>query len=182
MSTPEQRNKLRLRVREIRKTKHIFIADFWNDGDYVGGCMAGGRVYMHITNMGDVEPCVFAHFAVDNINNKSLKNALNSDYFKAIRNAFPYNSNKNLLAPCMIIDNPQVLRGVNKQYGAKSTQPGGDAITTDPKIVRFLDDYSASWKKIVDPVWNNESEYQKRKEYWFGVNGLNNPRPRKGKK
>ncbi|MGB9597721.1 MAG: radical SAM/SPASM domain-containing protein, partial [Candidatus Poribacteria bacterium] len=67
MPTPEQRDMLRQRVKRMRDEKPIFIADFWNDGPLVGGCIAGGRRYFHINSKGDVEPCVFAHFAVDNI-------------------------------------------------------------------------------------------------------------------
>ncbi len=86
MSTPEQRDRLRKFVHEhVRDTKPIFIGDFWNDGPYVGGCMAGGRSYLHINCKGDVEPCVFVHFAVDNVKNKTVTEALKSDYFREIR-------------------------------------------------------------------------------------------------
>ncbi|MCX6357564.1 MAG: radical SAM protein [Candidatus Aureabacteria bacterium] len=55
--TPAQRDEFRRRVRDLRNTKPIFIGDFWNDGYYVGGCIAGGRQYIHINANGDVEPC-----------------------------------------------------------------------------------------------------------------------------
>jgi len=72
MPTPEQRDYRRKRILEIRKTKHMVVADFWNDGNLVNGCMAGGKNYLHINVNGDVEPCVFVHFAADNIKEKSL--------------------------------------------------------------------------------------------------------------
>ena len=34
--------------------KPIFMLDFQNDGEYVGGCIAGGRRYLHINANGDV--------------------------------------------------------------------------------------------------------------------------------
>ena len=46
-------------VRKFRQTKPIFTMDFWNDGEYAGGCIAGGRRYLHINADGDVDPCVF---------------------------------------------------------------------------------------------------------------------------
>ena len=46
-------------VRKFRQTKPIFTMDFWNDGEYAGGCIAGGRRYLHINAGGDVDPCVF---------------------------------------------------------------------------------------------------------------------------
>ena len=106
MASPEQRNELRKRVKHIRETKDIFVGDFWNDGPYVEGCMAGGRLYLHINNKGDIEPCVFCHFAVDNIKDTTIKEAIQSDFFRAIRNEYPYGEG-NLLTPCMIIDNPE---------------------------------------------------------------------------
>lgn len=45
------------KIREYRHTKPLFTVDFWNDGEYVGGCIAGGRSYCHINANGDIEPC-----------------------------------------------------------------------------------------------------------------------------
>lgn len=65
----------------------------------------------------------------------------------------------------MIIDNPYVLRGVCKTYRAKATQPGGEALIQNPKITKFLDKYSKTYKKISDPIW--ETEYRKWYKVWF---------------
>ena len=43
MATAEQREMMYHKIREYRQTKPIFTVDFWNDGEYVGGCIAGGR-------------------------------------------------------------------------------------------------------------------------------------------
>ena len=56
---PDQREYMYHRIREIRAMKGgkpIFAFDFQNDGEYVGGCIAGGRNYCHINPNGDVEP------------------------------------------------------------------------------------------------------------------------------
>ncbi len=60
---PEQRMKLYRAIREFRSSKAIFSMDFQNDAEYVGGCVAGGRRYLHINAEGDVEPCVFIHYS-----------------------------------------------------------------------------------------------------------------------
>jgi len=113
MLTPQQRDTVRRRLRRIRDTKPLFICDFWNDGPCIDGCLAAGREYFHINANGDVEPCVFAHFAVDNIKEKSLKEVLTSQFFKEIRSRQPFSENP--LKPCMIIDHPHTLReGVRK--------------------------------------------------------------------
>lgn len=137
MPTPEQRLKVGQRVRYFRATRPIFIADFWNDGDYVGGCIAGGRMYLHINCHGDVEPCVFCHFALDNIKQKSLKEALNSPFFKAIKARQPFNEDHRM--PCMLIDNPGILRDVIKESGAHPTHPDAESLVTTlaPKLDRY---------------------------------------------
>jgi len=159
MPTPEQRDMLRRRINYLRANKPIFIGDFWNDGPHVDGCIAGGRKYLHINANGDVEPCVFAHFAVDNIRDKSLWDSLNSDFFKAIRARQPYS--KNLLTPCMIIDEPGVLRDVVTKCGAHPTHPGAETIVTELKDK--LDEYSRAYHKIADQAW--EEEWAGRRAY-----------------
>ena len=70
MPSPEQRDQLRRGVMRIRNTRPLLVADFWGDGTLTGGCLSAGRKYIHINNKGDVEPCIFAHFATDNIKEK----------------------------------------------------------------------------------------------------------------
>ena len=155
MATPKQRIRLMGKVNEWRNTKPIFLGDFWNDGPWDNGCMAGGRKggYFSINHKGDVESCAFAHFAVDNIKNKSFMEVLNSDFFKAIKKRQPYDKDGNLLLPCMIIDNPWILRDVVKETGAKPTHPGADSIIKDKKIIKHLDKYSKELKRLADKEW-----------------------------
>lgn len=151
MATAQQRDRLRQKVSEIRARLPIFIGDFWNDGPFLGGCIAAGRRYLHINNKGDVEPCGFVHFAVDNIRTKSLEEALNSEFFRLLRSAQPY-GNGNLMTPCMIIDNPQVLRNAVKVTGAYPTHEGADIIFKE-KVGEGLDRYAREIHQILDPIW-----------------------------
>ncbi|HDR06340.1 MAG TPA: radical SAM protein, partial [Candidatus Coatesbacteria bacterium] len=90
MLSPEHRDELRKRVYRLRNTHPILLADFWNDGPVAHGCLAGGRQYLHVNNRGDIEPCVFAHFAIDNAYTTSLTEAMESDFMRAIRAEIPY--------------------------------------------------------------------------------------------
>lgn len=117
--TPEQRAHMFKRINEIRATKPIFGMDFWNDGEYAKGCIAGGRRYLHINAAGDVEPCAFIHYSNVNIHETSLLEALQSPIFKAYRKRQPFN--KNPLQPCPLLDNPERLVEMVKESGAKST-------------------------------------------------------------
>jgi len=164
MPTPEQRDKLRQKIWEWRSKKPIFIGDFWNDGPWVGGCIAGGRKYFHINSQGDIEPCVFVHFAVDNIFNlwkegKGLKEAILSPFFLSIRKK-QLEKNDNWLTPCTIIDKPDILREVVKEHNAYPTHKGAETII-EGKIAHFLDDYARHFDKITRP----EFEKMLRGEY-----------------
>ena len=63
MPNPEQRKAVYERIRAFRSSKPIFSLDFQNDAEYIGGCIAGGRYYLHINAAGDVDPCVFIHYS-----------------------------------------------------------------------------------------------------------------------
>jgi len=158
MPTPAQRDWLRRRIQEIRDSRPIFIGDFWNDGPYVKGCIAGGREYLHINSNGDVEPCVFTHFAVDNIKDKSLKEVINSPFMRGIRKLQPYR--ENLLTPCMIIDNPEILRRVVNEFHARPTHEGAETIIT--RLADDLDKYAREYRRYADPAW--ELEWKKPAE------------------
>ncbi|AFV11192.1 Fe-S oxidoreductase [Thermacetogenium phaeum DSM 12270] len=150
MILPEQRAYLVERVEEIRKSKPIAVADFWNDGRLTDGCIAGGKSYFHITARGDVEPCAFVHFAVDNIKEKSLKEVLNNPLFAEYQRRQPFS--ENLLRPCPIIDNPEALREMVAKSGARPTHPGADTVLSG-EIGDFLDKRSAAWKEVADSIW-----------------------------
>lgn len=152
MPTPEQRDWLRRRLLKVRDEKPIFIGDFWNDGYYAEGCIAAGREYIHINANGDVEPCVFCHFAVDNIRDKSLKEVLNSDFMRAIRSRQPYR--ENYLTPCMLIDEPSVLRDAVAKYHACPTHAGAETLITDLKD--DIDEYARCYRAIADEVWERD--------------------------
>jgi len=148
--TPEQRNMLRERVAYFRKTKRLLFGDFWNDGPVVGGCIAGGRKYLHINSKGDVEPCVFCHFALDNIKDKPLRNAVTSPLFRRIQEF--QKRNRNLLRPCMIIDHPEEYRELCSMPGVYFTHEGADNIVKE--FHEEIDRYALEYGAIADRVWN----------------------------
>jgi len=141
MLTPEQRVEMSRRIKRYRATKEIFLIDFWNDGEHAGGCIAGGRKYLHINNRGDVEPCVFCHFATDNIHDTTLAEAIGSHFFRSIREKQPYQPD--LRRPCIMVDNPHVLREVVERTGARPTHPGAETMVTE--FVEPLSKYSQAF-------------------------------------
>jgi MoaA/NifB/PqqE/SkfB family radical SAM enzyme len=169
--TPEQRIQCGRKVNDLRQRYPLFMADFWNDGPAVGGCLAGGRRYLHILNSGRVEPCVYAHFGVDNIREKSLLDAANSPFFRAIRRAFPFNESANLQRPCMILDNPEILRSLVAEYMVPQGHEHAEDILRSPDVVKWVDDYSRRMEELTESEWRRRIEnpasrwYKEKEEY-----------------
>ena len=126
LPTAGQRNERRDMVHRAREGKPILLYDFWNDGDAVDGCIAWGRKYVHITSGGWVEPCVFVHFAKDNLSDKTLGEALRSDCFREARSLQPFT--RDLRRPCPQIDHPGILRSLVERHGMTPTHPGAEEI------------------------------------------------------
>jgi len=119
IARPEQREYMYHQIRKFRETKPIFTLDFWNDGEYVDGCIAGGRRYLHINANGDIEPCAFIHYSDSNIYEHTLLEALKRPLFMQYHNNQPFNNNH--LRPCPLLDNPYKLAEMVEAAGAKST-------------------------------------------------------------
>ena len=156
MPTVEQRRKMIERIRYIRSDEsgfEFFPMDFQNDGEYVGGCIAGGRNYFHINSNGDAEPCVFIHFSDSNIHDKSILECLQSPLFKAYHEGQPFN--RNHLRPCPMLENPQQLRAMVKSTNAHQTN------IESPEEVDHLcakcDHYSEEWAVVADDVWAHQT-------------------------
>jgi MoaA/NifB/PqqE/SkfB family radical SAM enzyme len=149
MPTPEQRETVYRRIRGFRETKAIFSLDFQNDAEYIGGCIAGGRHYLHINANGDVDPCVFIHYSNCNIHDCTLMEALKSPLFQAYHDNQPFNDN--MLRPCPMLENPERLQALVKATGAHSTdlQSPESAEHLCEKCVQ----YAANWKPSADRLW-----------------------------
>lgn len=160
MLTPEQRIYLGERIREMRNTKPYFVIDFFNDAPYVGGCIAG-KYYCHINSKEDVEPCIFAHFSVDNLKGKKLEDVFNSNFFREIRHRQPYNSN--LLLPCMMIDNTDEIRSIAEKTGARPTDEGAEMMLQDLEFQKKLDKISQEFKPYAQKAW--EESFKSKGNY-----------------
>ena len=149
MITPEQREKMVKEISRIRKNHPLFIVDFWNDGHFTNGCIAGGQRYFHINASGDVEPCAFVHFAVDNIKGKSLTEILKNPLFMEYQDRSPFDDN--LYRPCPIIDNPEALEDMVEETGAEPTHEGADNIFEEP-VASKLKKKAQNWDEISRPL------------------------------
>jgi len=149
MATARQREYMYHQVRRFRETKPLFTMDFWNDGEYVGGCIAAGRNYLHINANGDLEPCAFIHYSDSNIRDKTLLEALRSPLFMAYKEGQPFSDN--MLRPCPLLDNPGALADMVRRTGAHSTD------MLSPEDVDMLSEKCREkaelWKPAADRLW-----------------------------
>ncbi len=149
---PDQREWMVRRIRSLRGPEGKFpiaAIDFQNDGQFINGCIAGGKDYLHVNARGDVEPCVFIHYSSANIRTHTLKEALAQPLFMAYKDHQPFNQNH--FRPCPMLENPQILREMVHESGAQST----DLI--QPEDVEHLcskcDPYAAAWRERAETLW-----------------------------
>ncbi|MFA9424197.1 MAG: radical SAM protein [Sedimentibacter sp.] len=149
MATAEQREYMYDQIRGFRQTKPLFTMDFWNDGEFVNGCIAGGRNYLHINANGDIEPCAFIHYSDTNIHESTLLEAYKNPLFMQYKQNQPFNQNH--LRPCPLLDNPGRLTSMVERSGAKSTD------LQNPESVRELSgkcfEVAEKWAPVADELW-----------------------------
>jgi len=156
IATPEQREFMYHQIRKFRETKGIFTMDFWNDGEFVRGCIAGGRNYLHINANGDIEPCAFIHYSDSNIYNKTLLEAFQSPLFMQYYHNQPFNENH--LRPCPLFDNPNRLAEMVDKSKALSTE------MLNPENVHDLTAKcigpAAKWAPVAAELWKKSEPHK----------------------
>ena len=141
-------------IRKFRHNKPLFTMDFAHDGDAVGGCIAGGRNYLHINAAGDIEPCAFIHYSDTNIHDSHLIDAYQNPLFMQYHDNQPFNDN--LYRPCPALDNPDRIVEMVHASGAKST---------DVESPESAEEYAAKcrpaaeeWAPVADRIWKEHEE------------------------
>lgn len=82
----EERKYIETEMTKLRSDlQDVLLLSFPGDELAMGGCMAAGREFFHINSHGGAEPCPFSPFSDINVKDSSLREALNSPLFRAIR-------------------------------------------------------------------------------------------------
>ena len=169
MPTAEQRDRMRSKIMQVRRTRPIFSADFWNDGCLTGGCMSGGTLYLHLNFRGDLEPCVFMHFAADNIHDmyaqgRHLWDVLKSPLFTAIRDV--NRRDPNPLRPCPIVDHNEWLEeALSKVEGVYPTHKGAEDIIG--RLAQPVREWAAAYSEYAERAWNSPEYEWARTGSWL---------------
>ena len=156
MPTVEQRRNMIHRIRQVRSNDcdiEFYPMDFQNDGEYVGGCIAGGRNYFHINANGDAEPCVFIHYSNTNIRDNTILEMLQSPLFMAYHEGQPFN--RNHLRPCPMLENPELLKKMVEETGAHQTNV--EAPEEADELCAKTAAYAKEWAPVAAEEWASET-------------------------
>ena len=82
----EEREYLREAMARLRQAREdmVFVS-FPGDEKGTGGCLAAGRGFFHINSHGGAEPCPFSPYSDSSVRDSSLREALESPLFRALR-------------------------------------------------------------------------------------------------
>ncbi|MFX1429537.1 MAG: radical SAM/SPASM domain-containing protein [Promethearchaeota archaeon] len=120
MLTYEESKKFREIVLNYRETKEIFLIHSPGDEEYMGGCVSAGRGFAHVTPLGDLTPCPVSNIATHNLTKSSLREGLNSQLFKIIRES------EHLLetngSPCALFSHPEEINSLVKKVKGYRTK------------------------------------------------------------
>jgi MoaA/NifB/PqqE/SkfB family radical SAM enzyme len=169
MVNPQKRVQLYRKWEKLLSEKRYCLADFWNSGVLARGCIAYGRSggYIYIDWNGNVTPCAFIPYYVDNIydlynSGKTLSDALFSDFMKNGRkwqNEYGLDNWKepnNWLMPCSIRDHYEIFRNsVLPKYARPEDQKAKEALES-LEYFQILKNYDKELQGLTEKIWKNE--------------------------
>ena len=169
MVVPEKRLQLYRKWEKLLSEKKYCLADFWNSGVLSRGCIAYGRSggYFYIDWNGNVTPCAFIPYYVDNIyelynNGKTLSNALFSDFMKNGRKwqreyGFgDWKKPKNWLMPCSIRDHYEIFRNSVLPNDAKPEDDKAREALESDEYFEVMKKYDRELKGLTEKIWETE--------------------------
>jgi MoaA/NifB/PqqE/SkfB family radical SAM enzyme len=184
MITPDQRVKLYKRWYHLVEEKRFPIADFWNSGSLSSGCIAYGRNkgYFHIDWNGNIMPCVFVPYYVDNVKElfaegKTLADALQSPLFKNGRKwQHDYGFRNpdyqgNFLMPCSIRDHYKNFKENILTPDVKGEDPDAEAALHDPEFEKILVNFDEELKQKTEDLFVEKYLKSKNKTTQRGLKG-----------
>ena len=82
-----QRNELAGCLEKLEAREKSLFISFPGDEEKFGGCLSAGRGFIHINPEGGLEPCPFAPYSDSNLHHMTLKEGLQSEFFRKIKEA-----------------------------------------------------------------------------------------------
>lgn len=169
MITPQQRVALYHLWKKLLLARKYPIADFWNSGGLVDGCLAYGRWngYFYVNWDGNIMPCVFVPFFKDNVKDlfeegKTLADAMQSKLFQNGRKwqkevGFGEPSRrKNTLMPCSFKDHFLNFRDNILTPDTHGENPDAEAMKFDQEFADILRKYDEELEKLTQRIFEEE--------------------------
>ena len=169
MVNPEKRVKLYRKWEKLLSEKKCCLADFWNSGVLSRGCIAYGRGggYFYIDWHGNITPCAFIPYYVDNIydlykNGKTLSDAMFSDFMKNGRKwqkeygLDNWKRPKNWLMPCSIRDHYEIFRNSVLTKDAKPEDEKAKEALESNEYFEVLKKYDEELEDLTEKIWETE--------------------------
>ena len=169
MVAPEKRLALYRKWEKLLSKKRYCLADFWNSGMLSRGCIAYGRSggYAYVDWHGNVTPCAFIPYYVDNIyelykNGKTLADAMFSDFMKNGRKwqreygLDNWKKPKNWLMPCSIRDHYEIFRNSVLPKEAKPEDEKAKEALESDEYFEVLKNYDEKLQALTGKIWENE--------------------------
>lgn len=75
-SLPDGEDRVYQEIMKYRRSKPLSTIHFCKDKQIIGGCVAGGRYFLNIDSVGNVQPCFFVRESDTNLREKTLIEAL----------------------------------------------------------------------------------------------------------
>ncbi len=177
MVTPQQRVKLYRKWEKLLSEDGYPVADFWNSASISNGCIAYGRWggYFYIDWNGNIMPCVFVPYHVDNIKDiyaegKTLAEGIQSRMFKNGRkwqkeygfDVTDPDKKGNVLMPCSIRDHFQNFKYNILTPDAKGEDEDAEIAIKDPNYEEVLKDYDEELEKLTSKIFEEKflNEFQ----------------------
>jgi len=169
MVDPDSRVQLYLKWEKLLREKKYCFADFWNSGVLARGCIAYGRSggYAYVDWHGNVTPCAFIPYYVDNIyelyeNGKTLADAMFSDFMKNGRKwQREYGLDDcrkpgNWLMPCSIRDHYEIFRNSVLPEEARPEDKNAKEALESVEYFETLKKYDEKLQGLTEKIWENE--------------------------
>jgi MoaA/NifB/PqqE/SkfB family radical SAM enzyme len=169
MVTPETRVALYRQWEEMMVGKKYCIADFWNSGTVSRGCIAYGRSggYVYVNWDGNIQPCAFVPYYVDNIydlfaNGQTLSDAMQSKFMKNGRRwqrCYGLDTPEkpdNWLMPCSIRDNYETFRETIITPNAKPENQAAQEALESTEYLEMMQSFDHRLKELTQDIWQKE--------------------------
>lgn len=178
MVTPEQRTWMLEREMKLIYEHDRFMVDFWNGGPLSLGCIAAGRSggYFYLDWDGNISPCVFFPYAIDNVHamyerGNTISDVLFTDYFEKIRSwQDDYRGHdgesevKNLFCPCPIRDHHAFAERLITEHDVVPLDPDAQAAYGDEEYHSRMRDYDARLAELLGPLWQEKMETEEAEQ------------------